>query len=312
MNNQKSFHQILYEICLNQKINLKELSFGWIFELEKNGKIRHIIGSRFDMNYEASGNIACDKFATFEVLKSHNVPVVKHTILFNPNTRSNYVPESGNSKIISSEFKRNGSLVVKPNTGSEGQGVFLCHSLKETESAVLKLFKRNDSIDICPYYDIKTEFRTFYLNGKILLIYAKCKPFVVGNGVDSLGVLINNLDLPDTPVSHDNLKKLDLLYVPKQDEIVEISWKHNLSGGATPQILEKSDLYSKIESLALDAGNAMNMSFATIDIIQTTDNNFYVLEINSGIGTSQFIKTAPNGFEIMKKVYSKALEEMFK
>lgn len=309
---ERIFHTLMREICQEMGIEMKKLSFDWILQLTKDGKVRHITGNRFDLNPEASGDIACDKYATYEVLKSQNVPVVEHTMVFNPATRSKYVPEEGNGIKILSEFLKHGKLVVKPNSGCEGIGVSLCHTVKETEMAIQKLFKSSSSISICPYYDIKTEYRTFYLNGEVKLIYGKTKPFVVGNGKSTMGELIEGLNLPDKSVVYENLKSIDFEYIPKENEKVEISWKHNLSGGATPTILEKSELYDNIAELAIEAGHAMNMNFATIDVIQTADDELYVLEINSGICGTIFIDYIDEGYEIIKDIYRKAVKDLFK
>lgn len=310
---ERIFHCLMRELCQEMGIKMEKLSYDWILQLtNKKGKVRHIAGNRFDLNPEASGNIACDKYATYEVLKSQNVPVVKHTMLFNPATRGKFIPDEGNSLKIISEFLTYGKVVVKPNSGCEGIGVSLCHTLKETEMAIQKLFKTSSSISICPYYDIETEYRTFYLNGEVKLIYGKTKPFVVGDGKSTMAELVEKLDLPDKGVVKDNLSHIDFDYIPRENEKVEISWKHNLSGGATPKVLEKSELYDNIEKLAIKAGRAMNMNFATIDVIQTTDGNLYVLEVNSGVCGTIFINSVDGGYEILKDIYKKSLEDLFK
>lgn len=309
---ERLFHVMLGEVCEEKGIKMEKLSYNWILQLTKDGKVRHITGCRFDINPEASGDIASDKYATFEVLNSQNIPMIKHTMIFNPASRGAYVDNDGTWLKITSEFLKNGKLVVKPNNGCEGQGVYLCKTLKEVEVAVQKLFKSNASISICPYYDIITEYRTFYLDGKVFLIYGKTKPFVIGDGRKTLGELIEELNLPDKNVVRENISSLDLLYVPEKDEKVEISWKHNLSGGATPKILEKGELYDRIEQLSIAAGKAINMNFATIDIIETTDNNLYVLEVNSGIGATIFTETVEGARDIMKNIYRYALDLLFK
>ena len=53
------------------------------------------------------------------------------------------------------------------------------------------------------------------------------------------------------------------------------------------------------------------MKFATIDIIETTDNNLYVLEINSGIGATIFTETVEGADEIIKNIYRQALTKLF-
>lgn len=173
-------------------------------------------------------------------------------------------------------------------------------------------FGTHGTISLCPYYDIKTEYRTFYLNGEVLLIYGKTKPFVVGDGVATLEKLISKLELPDKKVVSDNLSLLDMTYVPKKSEKVEISWKHNLSGGSIPTVLEKGEQYQKIEQLAIQAGKAINMNFATIDIIQTSSDKLYVLEVNSGVCGTIFSEMAEDGYYKIKDVYRKALQALFK
>ena len=305
--------ELIYEICKELNIKIEELSYGWIYKLTKDGKIRYIGRKSFDINNVESSIIASDKYATYEVLKSQNIPIIEHKIIFDPEKRKDYMSKEEIIQIISSEFMKNGKIVVKPNTGETGKDVFRCCSIKEIEKIVKELLKNNSSISICPYYDIKNEYRVFYLKGEVLLIYKKIKPFVIGDGKSSLKELVSKLNLPKNDVVEENLSKLDLNYIPENKEKIELSWKHNLSGGATPKIIEKNDkVYKEVERLAIKAGKTLNMIFATVDIIETDKDSFYVLEINSGVGATLFSKLAPNGKKIVKDIYKKALENLFK
>ena len=309
---ERFFHVMIRELCHEMNIKVEKLSYGWLLQLSKDGKVRHITRNHFDNNPQATGEIADDKYATYEVLKSQNVPVVEHTMVFNPATRTNYIPEEGMWNTVVSEFLKYGKIVVKSNHSCMGKDVTLCHNLREIEIAIQKLFNQKEgSVSICPYYDIKTEYRTFYLNGKVLLIYGKTKPFVIGNGKSTLGELVETLQLPDRKVIRDNLSQLDLNAVPKQGEKVDISWKYNLSGGATANVLHQGELYERIEQLVKKAGKAMNMNFATIDVIQTVDDELYVMEINSGVCATIFAEKVEGGYEMIRDVYKKALEALF-
>ncbi|MCI8759559.1 MAG: hypothetical protein HFJ34_00245 [Clostridia bacterium] len=303
---------IIQELCEEMNIKMEKLSYGWILQLSKDGKVRHILDYLFDNNSIASGKIAADKYATYEVLQSQNIPIIQYTMIFNPSLRGELIPKEGIWNTVATEFSKYGKLVVKPNDGSTGKGIKLCQTLREVEIAIHNLFnEQHKSVSICPYYDIQTEFRTFFLNGEILCIYKKIKPFVIGDGKTRLKELIEELDLPNKDVREENLHRLDLNYVPKEDEKMEISWKHNLSGGATPKILQKGELYKKVEQLAIQAGKAMNMNFTTIDIIQTVDDKLYVMEMNSGVCGDIFAQSVEGGYEIMKEIYRKALKAMF-
>lgn len=310
---EKAFHILMRELCSEMGMEMKKLSYDWILQLSKNNKTRYVVGNHFDLNPEAAGDIACDKYATYEVLKSQNVPIIEHTMVFNPKKRIEYITNSGISLKVISELMKHGTIVVKPNNGCEGQGVTLCHNLKETESALQKIFETQTSASICPCYNIVTEYRTFYLNGEVCLIYGKTKPYVIGDGVSTLRSLIDNINLPEKSVVTENLKLLDMDYVPTKGEKIEISWKHNLSGGAIPTVLEKdSELYDEIAKLSVTAGKAMNINFATIDIIKTTDDELYVLEVNSGVGATIFTELVDGGYDMVKDIFRKALQEMFK
>ena len=156
--------------------------------------------------------------------------------------------------------------------------MFLSKNIKESEKHIKELFADGkESASLCPFYNIKKEYRCFYLNGEILLIYGKERPYKLTD---------NN-------------------------EKVYLSWKHNLCGGAIPEILEKCELYSKLEKLAIKAAKAINITFATVDIIETEDNKLYVIEINSGVCMAKFAERTPNGYEISKEIYRKALKLLF-
>ena len=118
---EKRFHKIIIELCKEMNINVKKLSYDWILELSKDEKVYHIVGNNFDLNSESSGKIACDKYATYEVLKNANIPIIEHTMLFNPKKRSEYTSEEENRKILLNEHNKNEILVIKPNNGFCGK-----------------------------------------------------------------------------------------------------------------------------------------------------------------------------------------------
>lgn len=305
---EKVFNKIIKEICSEENITYQLLSFNWIIKLEKDNKIRYITGKKFDINGEASGHIASDKYGTYEVLKSCGIPVIDHKMVFNPKTRENWVQEDIDDVIdnISDEL-----VVIKPNNGSEGYRVLVVRDKNTLKKEIENLFQREDSISICPFYSILKEYRAYYLNGSIVLIYEKEKPYVIGDGFSSLKELIEKRGVPNKKIVNENLKLLDLDMIPNNGEVVELSWKFNLSGGATSKILDNGALYKKIEELALESGHALNMKFATIDVIETYDHELLVLEVNSGISCDEFLKQNKNAYQIVKKMYRDAINEMF-
>ena len=297
---------IVKEICKEEKIELKDYSKGYIIQLKKDDRVEYIYGYSFNLNKDATSRIMCDKSISYEVLKNANIPAVEHEIVFNPITRLNYNTYGVWEKIYEYFKRHNQELVIKVNNGTCGKDVYYCNNADTLDKAVLTIFEREDELCICPYYDIKNEYRCIYLDGECLLTYTKNKPKVIGNGKNTIAELISKrkckvqLDLP-----------LNLNSIPKKDEIVYLNWKFNLSGGATAEILVDKTKKEKIEKLAKEAGKVINARFSSIDIIETRNNEFKIMELNAGIMATNFIAQIPEGYEIMKNIYRKAIIKMF-
>lgn len=309
----ESFNRLVKEICKEENIEVEEMSYGYMLKLKKNNREHYIIGYRFELNNQVSAAIAKDKYATYEILKKNNIPVVEYKILFNEESREKYC-RKGSVEIATEYFyKNNEHIVIKPNTGHEGIGVYFCDKKEKIKPILNEVYKQNNSIVLCPYYNIKTEYRTIYLNGQCMITYGKNIPYLIGDGKLNIKELIKkeqNLELED--IRKENLKDVDFNYIPKENEKVEIFWKHNLSGGANPEILEEGELKTKIQNIVRQTAEAININFASIDVIETMQGELYLLEVNSGIFMKNFIEKHPEGKKIAKEIYSKAIKEILK
>lgn len=309
---QKPFYKIMNEICMEKDIEQKNLSYGWIKELKKDNKTHYIMRYQFDLNSAISYNIAGDKFASFEVLRANDVPTIEHKMIFNPKTRSVYYENKFIEEAKKLLSENNNKVVIKANDSFEGRDVYFCKSEEEIEDTIKKLFEeKNPTLSACPYMEIDFEYRAIYLCGELLYIYKKRKPYVIGDGKKTLQELIDKKN-NDNNIQIDVTKELDLKYVPKDKEEVVVSWKHNLSNGAEPIVIdEKDEFIEKVKKVALDAGNALNIEFASIDVAKTKNNEIFVMEVNGSVCMNKFTEIIPNGYNIAKEIYSKAIDKMF-
>ena len=55
----------------------------------------------------------------------------------------------------------------------------------------------------------------------------------------------------------------------------------------------------------------MGIRFATVDIGITPEKELTVVEINGSVCMNKFIDLVPNGYEVAKEIYKKAIEKMF-
>ena len=161
----KPFYKILNEICKEKQIEQKEISYGWIRELRKGEEAHYIMRYQFDLNSEIAYNIAGDKFATYEVLKSNNIPTIEHRMIFSPETRSGYYENKFIEEAKDLLLKNNNKVVIKANNSCQGKDVFVCTNQDEIESTVTRLFEeKNDTLSACPYLDIDFEYRRMNLD----------------------------------------------------------------------------------------------------------------------------------------------------
>ena len=312
MNDNKPFFKMIDEICEEKNIMQEKISFGWIRKLTKNNESHSIIRYEFDLNSAVSYEIAKDKYATYAMLKNNNIPMVEHNAIFNPVSRSEYFDENF-KLIIDMNLKKYGKLVIKANDSCKGKDVYAFDNLLDGIAIVQKLFEEGfPLVVVCPYTDIKYEYRATYLDGEIVYLYKKEKPFVIGDGKSTIEELLNiknnNID-----VKIDTDANLNLKYIPKENEKIVVSWKHNLSSGANAKKIDVDEKnYDKIISLAKNAAKTIGIRFASVDIMEENESGeLSIMEINGSVCMNKFSEIVENGYEIAKEIYSKAIDKMF-
>ena len=88
--------------------------------------------------------------------------------------------------------------------------------------------------------------------------------------------------------------------------------KINLSQGSIAKEVKDDILAERIINLARIVCKEINLRFGSVDIIQTTNDDLLVLEVNSGVMMDNYIRLMPDGYITAKKVYKKAIEKLFR
>ena len=303
------FKQIIQEICNEEKINYKFLSKDWVIMLEKEGQTRFISGYKSDLNSQGIGIVTDDKFATYEVLKEKNIPIIEYKIVYNKKNKLDYAIGCNSYEYVKDYFlQNNNSIVIKPNEGTCGRNVFHITKLNEIDNTLDKLFAKNYSISMSPFYNVEHEYRTIMIDGEPELLYSKYLPIVIGDGNKTIRELLigfnqnyfaNKLEDPKYDRVHD------------KDEKFQYNWKFNLSQGSIAKKVKDEELTENIISIAKKVCEEINLKFGSVDIIQTKDNKLYVLEVNSGVMMDNYINLMPDGYMMARNIYKKAIEKMF-
>ena len=305
------FQEMIKEIADELNIKFTLFSKDWCILLEKDDKSRIISGFKFDLNKQGPSLVADDKYALYELLSLKGVPIIEHKILYSDKNKNYYAINSKGIAKAFSYFRNNSqNIVLKPNDGTSGIDIYHVTNEEELIDAYNKLFPKYFSISMCPYYQIKNEYRTIVLDGEVELFYQKVRPIIVGDGFKTLRELMLSFNHEYYEIE-DNLPDIDLNRVPKKGEVVEIGWQFNLSKGSRVNTEVDEKLKDEIIKLAKKAYLVSNLRFCSVDIIETLNGEFLVMEINSGVVIKKFVDLVPNGYEIAKKVYKDAIIKMF-
>lgn len=292
--------KILKEICDELNIKFTLVSKNWVIVMEKEEKVKYVVGFKFPLNDQASSRVCDDKYALYEVMKHFEIPVTEHYII-----HKNYKREN----IINVCNKYNNDVVIKANLGTCGNDVYHKTDIDSIFEVIDELLIDNYSISLCPYYDIKTEYRSIILNDNVEVVYGKIKPIVIGDGKKTIYELL--LDFNRSYFSNVACNE-ELNRILNKDEVYEYSWKFNLSKGAMPFFLEDKEKENTIKKMALEVAKVLGIKFASVDIIELYDGTLLVLETNSGVMMSNFSVNLKEGKDIAKEIYTKVINEMFR
>lgn len=305
MDASKRRKKIIEEICLEKGIEKIDLSYDWISILKKGKKEQKLIDGNFYLNSSISAKLAKDKYSTYELLKYYGIPIVKHEVLFN----ETIIPHCEKINCDYQCLKNEDKQVIKANNSSEGRDVYMSDDEIKKRQIVNQIFENGiEAVVVCPYKEIEYEYRAIFLYGEIIYIYKKQKPFIVGDGKRTVKELIEE----KVKYLAEPMEELKLECVLKKGEKRVVGWKHNLSNGAIPLVINQEDIYyDRVEKLALQTGKVMDLNFASVDVMVTKQEEILVMEVNSNVMLNKFCELVPNGYEIGKDIYTKVVDKIF-
>ncbi len=100
--------------------------------------------------------------------------------------------------------------------------------------------------------------------------------------------------------------KTQLIY----EKIRTSGWKHNLAHGAQPVVCDMSQ-NAELCEIAEKTARVLNLDFCAVDVA-TCEDEFTVIEVNSGIMFERFSSASNENYKIAKNIYKKALKHFLK
>ena len=241
----KQLVNIVKEICKEEEIKIRTYSNDYILQLEANNKAMYIMGNKFPNNNAAIEQICNDKAALADILSTYKIPHVPHFYFDSP-LQMEYCPPNGTWKKLQFLMKKYGKLVCKVNRGTGGNDVYKVTNQRELEAAVLDIFGKSRSMAVCPYLEIKNEYRVIMVNDEFQYAFQKVRPYIVGDGKSTtLELIYQHPNLSSIKIS----ECIDYEKVPDKGEFVEVSWKHNLGQGAIPSLVVDETMKAELSAL---------------------------------------------------------------
>ena len=330
-NRQSRYVRILGEICDEENIAMSSYSSDWAFCLKKNGKRAFILGYQFGLNLSSVQQICRDKNITSEVLREEGIPSVYHSCFMTPVFQS-YVGADGNWRELIRLLEKYKTLVCKDNYGTGGNQVYLARNARELEYAANEIFRVSEAMAVCPYEEIEEECRLVLLDGSIRLAFRKLRREIRGDGIHTLGELYGQAVSDGSAAGCTVPRVSELGRIPEKEERILLNWKHNLGQGAVSEELDETCLPKEMTSLAERVREALQIRFASIDLIRVKQkdcgnredspdlrvassagqNRFVwkVLEVNSGVMMEHFASESPEHYKKAKEIYRDAVLRM--
>lgn len=312
---ERPFVRLIKDVCAPYDIEVSPFTREWNLRLKKGSTQKFVYYYEFDINSSASSKLCKHKPSAADALGLAKIPHVPHILFLSPKL-AGYASESGTFPEMhkcAGEFKYN--VVVKTPEGSGGDQVYHCRSGRELEARASEILLKAGEVSLSPFREITDEYRVIILNQKPQLLYRKVLPQIVGDGTSSIKELLEKFLAVNKP-SEDTVQSFNATLFKSEDILPEgqvkmLTWKHNLQQGATVDLDVSDDLKKELEALAIKTATALNIVFASVDII-TTAGKLEVMEVNSGIMMKCFMKQlGDKGVNIAKGIYARAICSMF-
>jgi len=292
-----------------------------------DGKRSYFRYNTLDLNPVGASDIAKDKdYATF-FMRKMGYPTIEGKTFF----RKDFAEALGSPRNIDAGYRYARRLrfpvVVKPNSGSHGSGVFVVRGKREFFRAMRFIF-RSDRVALVQRVVRGRDYRIVVLGKNVISAYERIPLSVVGDGRSSIKTLLKKKQRVFTASSRDTRIKLDdiriahklgiqqlaLRSVPERGKQVFLLDNANLSSGGDALDVTKP-IHPEFKKLAVRLTKDMGLRLCGVDLMVRGDirkppRKYWVLEVNAAPGLDHYVKQGKAQQKIVENLYLKVLKSL--
>lgn len=295
----------------------------------KTGRKRYFRYSSVDLNTLGASDVAKDKdFANF-FMEQMGYPIIPGRAFFS----EEWCRIIGSKNNMNAAYRYARSLgfpvIVKPNSGSQGVGVFKVYTKRELQRAMRFVFAR-DRVALVQRPVTGRDYRLVVLDEKVISAYERIPLNVIGDGKSDIRQLLKrkqkrfravgrdtHIAVEDERIRHTLARqRLALTSVPPKGKVVYLLDNANLSsGGEADDITE--ELHPDFAKIAIRLTKDMGLRLCGVDLmvqgaITERPARYWVLEINAAPGLDHYAQTGKKQRKIVEDLYLQVLKAMSK
>jgi len=300
---------IIFYCAKNQKESFViNFNSDYINNALKNNNIIHNRGKKtlrkgdYSLSYithfnSPYGKMICrNKELTLNKLSKYNIPITNYYLW------NNEISYYNNINNINRKLKY--PVVLKETDGSLGRNIFVnINNSQEVINAVNKLKKKNDNNKknniLVEEQLYGKNYRILVFNNNIIDCVERIKPYVIGNGHNTLYDLINKYNIDQENNSLFKVVNISYNYIKEQGfnqysiipsgKTVYITNVINLNNGAKVKRININDIHPDNIKLFKDINKILKLNLSGIDYIsgsiyKSYKKHGYILEVNDSPG----------------------------
>ncbi|KKW47085.1 MAG: cyanophycin synthetase [Candidatus Kaiserbacteria bacterium GW2011_GWA2_58_9] len=293
----------------------------------KRGNKSYFRYNTLDLNPVGASDIAKDKdYANF-FMRKMGYPTVPGRAFYSDDWCETIGSRRNNAAAYRYARKLGFPVIVKPNEGSHGAGVFLVNDKREFMRAMRHIFK-GDRVALVQRVVRGRDYRIVVLDRQVISAYERIPLSVVGDGRSSIKELLKRrqkrfraasrdtrIRLDDIRIAHKlGVQKLALRSVPERGKQVFLLDNANLSSGGDAVDVTKP-IHPEFKKIAVELTRDMGLRLCGVDLMVAGDirqapKKYRVLEVNAAPGLDHYVKQGRAQQKTVENLYLKVLKSL--